>query len=171
MNMAPIQTMTDADQHLEWTLSFARGYQALGMLTAAEKELDRLPRRYRENIEVMGLRSQIFVARESWTELLEHSCRAVALFPDQPEFYIHAVTAFDMMDRPTEGRELWESAPASVRSSGLFHLHLARFEANHGKIDLAREHLESAFDLDPRLRNFAGLDPDFAAIICHLERN
>lgn len=171
MNKTTDRTMTEADHHLEWSLSFVRGYQELGMLAAAEKELDQLPAKYRDCAETMALRSQILVARRSWTELVEHSRRAVALFPNQPEFYIHAVTAFDMMDRPGEGREVWKSAPDSVRASGIFHLHVARFEANHGKIDSAQEHLVSAFDLDPRLRNLAGLDPDFAAILCHLERN
>jgi predicted Zn-dependent protease len=163
--------MKDADQGLAWGLSFAHGYQELGMLSAAERELNRLPAAFQDLPEAMTLRSQLLVARESWSELIEHSRRAVALFPDLPEFYMHAVTAFDMMDRPHEGREIWESAPDSVRSSGIFHLHLARFEANHGKLASAEEHLNSAFELDPRLRDLAGLDPDFAPIISHLERN
>jgi hypothetical protein len=46
-------------------------------------------------------------------ERFEHARRAVALFPEAPEFYVHAATACDMLGLHEEGRLVWQNAPES----------------------------------------------------------
>lgn len=150
---------------LDWALSFARGYLELGMVRQAEQELARLPTAMQDLPAVMSLRSHVLVARQRWGRVVAHARRAVRLFPESPEYYIHAATAFDMLGRRDEGRQVWASAPATVRTNGLAHLHVARFEARLGNVDAAREHLESALDLDPRLRSVVSSDPHLTAVL------
>lgn len=161
----------EPDPALVWGLSFAQGYLELGMLTAAGRELDRVSRKFGESAEVMSLRSHVLLARKLWPQVIEHARRAVKLFPDAPEYYVHAATAFDMLGLPAEGRQVWMSAPAEVRASGFFHLHIARFEAKLGNVASARSHLARAFDLDPKLRAVAGRDPNLAKLIAAIAKN
>lgn len=162
---------TPDDPALDWGLSFAQGYLELGMLHQAEQALDRLPAKYHEHPAVMSLRSHVLVARRRWRRVVAHAQHAVRKYPQAPEYYIHAATAFDMMGRREEGRRVWESAPDLVRTSGAFHLHVARFEARLGNIDAARDHLASALDLDPRLRTVAGRDPHLLPVLETLSAN
>jgi predicted Zn-dependent protease len=150
---------------LEWALSFARGYLELGMVRQAEQELDRLPPAMQDMPAVMSLRSHLLVARRRWRRVVAHARRAVRLFPESPEYYIHAATACDMLGQRAKGRQIWDSAPATVRTNGVAHLHVARFEARLGNVDAAREHLASAFDLDPRLRLVVSKDPHLAEVL------
>jgi len=156
---------------LEWALSFARGYLELGMLRQAEDELDRLPASGHDLPAVMSLRSHVLVARRRWRRVVDHARRAVRLFPESPEYYIHAATAFDMLGRRDESRRVWASAPDAVRTNGVAHLHVARFEARLGNVDAAREHLASALDLDPRLRSVVSRDPHLVAVLAMPSEN
>lgn len=154
-----------------WGLSFARGYLELGMIDKAARELDRLPPETHERPEVMSLRSHVLLARRQWAKVVEHARRAVALFPDEPEYYIHAATAYDMLGLHEEGRRVWQAAPESVRSSGFFHLHVARFEARLGNVVSARNHLARAIHLNPTLRSVARRDPSLAQVLLELSKN
>lgn len=165
MSATPILPETPDAATLEWALSFARGYLELGMVRQAEQELNRLPTAIQDLPSVMSLRSHLLVARRRWSRVVAHARRAVRLFPQAPEYYIHAATAFDMLGRRDEGRRVWNSAPDTVRTNGVFHLHVARFEARLGNVDAAREHLASALDLDPKLRSVASRDPHLTAVL------
>lgn len=167
---SPTPIMPD-EATLEWALSFARGYLELGMVRQAERELDHMPVGLQDLPAVMSLRSHVLVARRRWRRVVDHARRAVRLFPESPEYYIHAATAFDMLGRRDEGRRIWASAPDAVRTNGVAHLHVARFEARLGNVDAAREHLASAFDLDPRLRSVVSRDPHLNAVLAEPSRN
>lgn len=171
MNDTPKEAEAPEDPALEWSLSFARGYFELGMLGRAEAELKKIPAEKQELPDVMSLRSHLLVARGHWRRVVKHARRAVVLFPQAPEYYIHAATAFDMLGLPAEGRRVWQSAPDAVRSSGFFHLHVARFEARLGNVASARDHLAHAFTLDPELRFVARRDPSLAEIASGLAKN
>lgn len=162
---------TPLEVTLEWALSFARGYLELGMFTHAEAELRKLPTSAQELPAVMSLKSHLLVARRRWRRVVAHARRAVRLFPEAPEYYIHAATAFDMLGCREESRQVWESAPEVVRTNGVLHLHVARFEARLGNVDAAREHLASAIDLDPRLRSVASSDPHLVGVLDILSNN
>lgn len=171
MDATPNTPEIAPDPVLVWGLSFAQGYLELGMLSAADRELDRLAKEFGDSAEVMSLRSHVLLARKLWPQVIEHARRAVKRFPGAPEYYVHAATAFDMLGLPAEGRQVWLSAPAEVRASGFFHLHVARFEAKLGNVSSARSHLERAFDLDPKLRAVAGRDPNLARLIAAIAKN
>lgn len=156
---------------LEWALSFARGYLELGMVAQAERELRQLPASLQEAPEVMSLRSHLLVARRRWRRVVAHARRAVQMFPEAPEYYIHAATAFDMLGRRDESRRIWDSAPDTVRTNGVLHLHVARFEARLGNVDAARDHLASALDLDPALRSVASRDPHLTLVLAAHAKN
>jgi predicted Zn-dependent protease len=171
MNDTPHSSESPVDQALAWGLSFARGYLELGMVDKAARELEKLRPEHRDHPEVMSLRSHVLLAHRQWPKVVEHARRAVALFPEEPEYYVHAATAFDMLGLHEEGRRVWQNAPENVRSSGFFHLHVARFEARLGNVVCARDHLARAIRLDPTLRSVARRDPNLASVLSDLAKN
>jgi hypothetical protein len=76
-----------------------------------------------------------------------------------------------MLGLHEEGRQVWQNAPENVRSSGFFHLHVARFEARLGNVACARDHLLRAIHLDPTLRSVARRDPNLAPVLSDLAKN
>ncbi|HEX9785957.1 MAG TPA: hypothetical protein VGA56_24925 [Opitutaceae bacterium] len=161
----PTETDLRNQQRLAWGLSFANGYFELGMLGWAEKELTQLGAALQDKPEVLTMRLRILLTRKSWPHVIEAAERAVRLFPHIPEFYVHAAAAYDMIGQSESGRLLWQTAPDNVRSSGVLHLHVARFEASLGNISSAREHLKDAFRLEPALLAIAGKDPGLSKIL------
>lgn len=166
-----LNSSESSDHALNWGLSFARGYLELGMIDKAARELDQLPPAFAEHPEVMSLRSHVLLAHRQWPLVVEHTRRAVALFPDEPEYYVHAAAAFDMLGLHEEGQRVWQNAPDAVRRSGFFHLHVARFEARLGNVTCARDHLARAIHLDPTLRSVARRDPNLAQMLSGLAKN
>ncbi|BET65288.1 hypothetical protein ASA1KI_02060 [Opitutales bacterium ASA1] len=163
---ATATTTAFREQHrLAWGLSFARGYFELGMLDWATRELDRLGSAHQDRPEVLAMRVRILLARKHWPDVVEAARRAVRLFPHLPEFYVHAAAAYDMLGRKEDAHAMWQTAPENVRSSGVLHLHVARFEASLGNVDSAREHLRRAFSLEPALLALAGQDPTLAGLL------
>jgi tetratricopeptide (TPR) repeat protein len=156
---------------LRWGLSFAHGYFELGMLEKAEKELNRLGSQSQDLPEVMAMRLRVLLARRAWPRVIETARHAVRLFPNVPEFYVHAAAAYDMLGQGDQRRLLWQTAPEKVRTSGILHLHMARFEASLGNLDSAREHLRSALNLEPGLRAIAGNDPGLSGMISENAEN
>jgi lipopolysaccharide biosynthesis regulator YciM len=171
MPATPYSPEPPDDPALAWSLSFTRGYLELGMIGKAARELERIAAEHREHPEVMSLRSHVLLAHRQWPKVVEHARRAVALFPAAPEFYIHAATACDMLGLHEEGRLVWQNAPENVRSSGSFHLHVARIEARLGNVICARDHLARAIHLDPTLRSVARRDPNLAPVLSDLAKN
>lgn len=171
--MTPISHHVDFpnDSTLLWGLSFANGYFELGMLGRAEHELDVLAPSYQDGEEVMALRCRILMERKRWPQVIAQTRRALRLFPGVAEFYIHAAMAHDMLGQPAEARDVWRRAPEALRSSGFFHLHVARFEAQLGNVGSAQNHLASALQIDPTLRIVARHDPKLAALVAKLGLN
>ena len=161
----PASPQDAASASLAWALSFARGYLALGMLGPAERTLKDLSPLLHCHPEVMSLHSHLLIARRRWRKVVTHARHAVQLFPDAAEYYVHAATALDMLGRRAAGRKVWASAPPTVRANGTLHLYIARFEARLGNVDAARDHIASAFDLDPRLRAVVARDPQLTAVL------
>lgn len=171
MNDISSLSVPSDDYAFAWGLSFARGYLELGMIHQAARELEKIAPTHREHPEVMSLRSHVLLARHQWPKVVEHARRAVALFPEEPEYYVHAATACDMLGLYEEGQRVWQNAPENVRSSGFFHLHVARFEARLGNVACARDHLAQAIHLDPTLRSIARRDPNLASVLSDLAKN
>lgn len=165
MSQAPQFPDHSDDPTLRWGLSQAQGYFELGMLDKSEKELNRLGKEHQDNPLVMTLRVRVLLARKFWPRVIETAHHAVRLYPTLPEFYVHGAAAYDMIGEREMGREFWQSAPEVVRSSGVLHLHMARFEAGLGNVESAREHLHNALILEPGLRALAGKDPRLADML------
>jgi tetratricopeptide (TPR) repeat protein len=154
---------------LRWGLSFVRGYLELGMLAAAERDLERLGVRFRCNADVIELRVRVLLARSRWEKAAWLARSAAKVYPGVAEFYMLAARAYESLGRPDEAKAVWISAPSLFHVSGMFHFNLARFEAKLGNRRSAREHIALAIELDPSMQARAERDPGLRDILAETE--
>jgi hypothetical protein len=117
------------DQRLQWTVSFASGYLAFGMIREAARELASLETSDLCRSYVIDLRIRVMLARRHWRRAQNLARAAVCMFPDMLEFYGHAATASEARGDLVEAKRIWSSAPVLFHQSGYFHYRLAGYEA------------------------------------------
>lgn len=159
MELLPKVQPTAEAQALRWALSFVRGYIELGMLNAAEQELDKLQVPQRCHADVIELRVRILLGRERYERAAWLARSAAKVYPGVAEFYFYAAHAYESLDRPEDARAVWISAPTLFHVSGIFHFNLARVEVKLGNHDSARQHIALAIELDPAIEARAVKDP------------
>jgi len=159
MESQPTVQSTTESQALRWALSFVRGYIELGMLTAAEQELEKLAVRQRCHADVIELRVRILLGRKRYERAAWLARSAAKVYPGVAEFYFYAAHAYETLGRPADARAVWVSAPTLFHVSGVFHFNLARVEVKLGNQSLARQHIALAIELDPTIEERAAKDP------------
>jgi len=159
MELLPKVQPTAQDHALRWALSFVRGYIELGMLTAAEQELEKLQVPQRCHADVIELRVRILLGRERYERAAWLARSAAKVYPGVAEFYFYAAHAYENLDRPEDARAVWISAPTLFHVSGIFHFNLARVELKLGNHSSARQHIALAIELDPEIKARAAKDP------------
>ncbi len=152
-------------QSLKWALSFAQGYFELGMVAAANRELDGLSVRHRCYADVIELRARVMLARGRYAQAARLARSASKVYPGIAEFYVLASEAYEALGRPGEAKAVWESSPSLFHVSGVFHYNLARYEAQMGNSFSAREHIALAIELDPAYQHRASNDPGLRELL------
>lgn len=150
---------------LYWGLSYASGYFHLGMLEDASCELEQLGKALQKHPEVLSLKGLILLARKRWREVIEQCQFAHQLYPESPDFYIQAAYAYDKLNKPSEAREIWYSAPESVRTSLVYHYNIARCEARLGNREAALEHVRAVLTLAPEMVTTMSKDPNLKDLV------
>lgn len=169
MELLPKVQPTAEAQALRWSLSFVRGYIELGMLTAAEQELDKLQDTQRCHADVIELRVRILLGRERYERAAWLARSAAKVYPGVAEFYFYAAHAYESLDRPEDARAVWISAPTLFHVSGIFHFNLARVEVKLGNHTSARQHIALAIELDPTIEARAAKDPGLCQLLSPAE--
>ncbi|MEZ5278738.1 MAG: hypothetical protein R3F07_20320 [Opitutaceae bacterium] len=141
---------------LRWSLSFASGYLALGMVRDAARELGKLPLSEKCRSEVIDLRIQVMLARKQWKQAYRLACIAMRMFPGLIGFYRQAALACEARGNPAEAKRIWCSVPSLFHQSGFFHYKIAGYEAQLGNTDRAQEHIALALRLDPDIEKDLG---------------
>lgn len=146
---------------LRWALSFAHGYFELGMLSAAEREINQLSVRHRCYADVIELRVRILLRQKRFEKAAWLAKSAAKVYPGVSDFYELAGEAYEALGRPDEAKAVWVSAPSLFHVSGIFHYNIARFEVKLGNHLSAREHIALAIELDPDMLTRMEEDPGF----------
>jgi len=148
----------------ERTLLAAQGYSELSMFDDAIAELDALPEEATRVSTVIELRTVILMQAKRWKPALAVSrdlCRAE---PEKTTGFIHAAFCLHELGRTAEARDVLLAGPDVLHAEPTFHYNLACYECALGHLDLARMHLEKSIELDKKMRDFAKVDPDLAAL-------
>ena len=106
MNLPKSKPPTPKDQSLNWTVSFASGYLALGMIREASRELENLETSDLCRSDVIDLRIRVMVARRHWRRAQRMARAAMCMFPGMLEFYRHAATSSEARSDLVEAKRI-----------------------------------------------------------------
>jgi tetratricopeptide (TPR) repeat protein len=145
-------------------LNAAIGYLNLGMPDDAWNELEDIEAKDRARPEVLKLRVEVCRALESWETMAEVSNQLRKIEPDEvghPLNMSHAVRRFK---GEAEAADILSLALRRYYDDALVRYNLACYWCVIGRIEEAREMLETAFKKDQSLRELAETDEDLAAL-------
>lgn len=150
---------------LSRTTDAAVGYFELGMIEAALQELDKLPPAEQLEPEVLELRSVIHQHTGRWSEAAQAFGALCARRDAELEHFIGWGCCLYELGAHEEARAALLSAPETLRQNGLWHYHLACYEALTGRAVAARERIDRALRLDPCLRRMAEQNSNLAPLL------
>lgn len=150
---------TDGAMDLERHLVAADGYLDLGMPREALEELDGMGEWARGNPQALRLRVRAHLKLREWAEGMALASSAAKRYPQDGEFFLQWAYALHKARPGGSAQEVLDAAPEALRSSGLIHYNLARFEAQDGNIENARLYLQEACRLNPAVVFDARRDP------------
>jgi tetratricopeptide (TPR) repeat protein len=149
----------DETADLERHLVAADAYLDLGMPRDALEELDAIGEAGRRDAQAMRLRVRAHLRLREWTEGMALASSAARRYPQDGEFFLQWAYALHKARPGGSAQEVLDAAPEPLRSSGLIHYNLARFEAQDGNIENARLYLQEACRLNPAVVFDARRDP------------
>ena len=149
-----------ADTHR--SLQAAEGYVYLDLYREALKELEQLDRHEQDDRDVMIARIRILLHLQRWKKAAMLSSRGEMLFSDEDEFTVQRAFALHKLDKGEEAARVLLQAPEWIRRTGILHYNLACYEARWGNLQVARQCVQTAIQLNSAIKKNARQDPDLA---------
>lgn len=143
----------------------ANGYIGLGMTSEASDELESIEGEDRLSLEVMIVRSELYMQAKNWDLLVAVAREVVRCNPDSEKGWIDWAYALRELNRVKEAKAvLLEAEPRHGKSCGGLHYSLACYHCLLGELPEARERLRTACKMDKQWKAAALDDPDIEAI-------
>jgi hypothetical protein len=145
-------------------LNAAIGYLGLGMAQEALGELEEIEAKDRARPEVMKVRVEVCRALESWEMMAEVSNHLRKIEPDDVGHPLNMSYAVRRFKGEAEAAEILSLALRHYYDDALVRYNLACYWCVMGRVEEAREMLETACKKDGSLRELAETDEDLAGL-------
>lgn len=146
-------------------LEYASGYLGLGMLAAAEKELDLIEGEAAESRAVLRLRVELYHETKHWKRLAKAGAALARVAADDEQGWISWAYALRELNRVDEAQDVLRRAePRHGKASAVLHYNLACYACLLGDRDEAKRRLALACEMDAEFRESAREDPDLEAM-------
>jgi len=166
--------MSDADFQLAHTLNAVLGWLELGNTTEARSELESLPAKYDNNIEVLDLRWLLHARESNWEAALKIADRLVQLDPESPSGWLHRGYALRRVPNGglQQASEVLEHAFNKFPKETTIPYNLACYACQMGNLDQARHWLVEALKrgTKPSLKAMALADSDLESLWPEIQR-
>lgn len=146
--------------NLSWRLSHARGYLALGMLSAAEAELDAIDAADAAQPEVQALRVALLHEQQDWPRLQRLARDLVRLQPAEPGWWVSLAFATRRAESLEQARAILLEAEPQHGGEAIIQFNLGCYAAQLGALDEARSRVLRAIATSEDFREIARHDPD-----------
>lgn len=141
-------------------LRYAEGYLALGMHRDAAEALAEITGAEFGCLPVLAMRAAVFQELADWPQAAEAATCLCERAPDDAGHWIRRAYAVRRARNIEEAREILLDAMARHPEEATIRFNLACYEAQLGRLDLARAHLAEACRLDPNFTAASAKDPD-----------
>jgi Tfp pilus assembly protein PilF len=145
-------------------LNAAVGYLNLGMPMDAWNELEDIDAKDRARPEVFKVRVEVCRALEKWEMMAEVSNHLRKIEPDEVGHSLNMAYAVRRFRGESEAADILSLALRRYYDDALVRYNLACYWCVMGRVEEAREMLETAFKKDSSLRELAETDEDLAAL-------
>lgn len=146
------------------------GYVELQMYSEANDELENLPAELKAHHSVLLARLDLLMEMSRWEAGVILGESLCILWPNEFEFWFRTGYCLHVLKRTQEAKDTLLAAPATIRSTAVFHYNLACYEAQLGNLDAAKQLLKTSCVLDAKHKTEALDDPDLAPIWDSLEK-
>jgi tetratricopeptide (TPR) repeat protein len=147
-------------------LGYVRGYIALGLVTEATEELEKINEGDREAFEVLAVRVELLVAAKQWELVLKVAQPLCEVSPENVGAWIAWASALCQLQRVKEAEEvLLKAEPLHGGKSADLHYNLARYACLQGFHEEAEKHLIKACKMDKRFDGQWLREPDLAGLL------
>ena len=141
------------------------GWLELGLPGEALVELAPLPWRIQIRRPVLELRLAAEMSHEAWNRASETARMLCLRFPTEPRFFLNAAFCLHETGDTLEACRWLLRGPKALFGDPVFHYNLACYLNVMGQATRARGHLETAFRMEPGLREEADQDEDLAGLM------
>lgn len=145
-------------------LNAALGYLELGMAQEAWNELEEIEAKDRARPEVLKVRIEVCRALESWELMAEISNHLRKIEPDEVGHPLNMAYATRRFKSEAEAADILSLSLRRYYDDALVRYNLACYWCVMGRVEEARDMLETAFKKDKSLRELAETDEDLAAL-------
>jgi len=145
-------------------LNAAIGYLGLGMPEDAWNALEEVEAKDRAHPLVLKMRVEVCRALEKWETMAELSNHLRTIEPDEVGHHLNMSYAVRRFRGEPEAADILSFALCRYYDDALVRYNLACYWCVMGRVEEAREMLETAFKKDKSLRELAETDEDLAAL-------
>ena len=145
-------------------LQAAEGYVYLGLYREALRELDTIPASEQEESDVMVARIRILLHLGRWLNAVRLSSRGAAIHKEEDEFTVQHAFALHQLDKGEEAARVLLEAPEWLRKTGILHYNLGCYEARWGNLQIARQCVATAIEINSAIQKNARQDPDLSSL-------
>ena len=145
-------------------LQAAQGYLELGLPREAAAELDEIEPAQSADWRVRVLRVDAYQKLGEWARLETVARQLCEQRPDEAQWLISLAYAVRRTRSVAAACSVLAEAVERFPSEPIIHFNLACYEAQLGRLDLARSRLAEAVRLEPACRQMALAEPDLAAL-------
>lgn len=135
------------------------GYLQLNMPQEALEELSELPEKCGLHPDILHFKLRVLLSLRRWESAFRISEQAIEIHPSRPDFYFMQACALDQSGHPLQAKEALLCTPTLFHDTDVFHLNLARLEAELGNRDKACRHIHRAMELNKDVRSYIQIDP------------
>jgi Flp pilus assembly protein TadD len=145
-------------------LRYAEGYLALGMTRDAAEALAEIAPDEADALPVLAMRAAVFHELADWPRAAVAATRLCERSPGDAAHWVQRAYAVRRAEGLETAREILLEARGRHPADPTIRFNLACYEAQLGRLELAREHLAEACRLDPAYAEMAKTDPDLAPL-------
>ncbi|MDR4505668.1 MAG: hypothetical protein MRK01_12925 [Candidatus Scalindua sp.] len=149
---------------IEKMLMAADGYLDLKMYAEARKELQQVPKGYRNNSVYLWLMNRLSVDTEDWEMAVTISRTLWETQPDLVDTWVAYAYAVRRHEKITDARRILLQAIERFSEDAIIPYNLACYECQLGNIEKAKIYLKRAISLDTNFRTIAIKDEDLITL-------
>lgn len=157
---APEPNRPPLPDEVAWTLERVDGFLDLCMLDRARRELASVPEVWRDDDRVMRMRLRLAIEAQDWPEAAQLARRLADREPEEPLYWIQWAYAARRCESIESAHGILREAREKFPKTAMIPFNLACYECRLGRLAEARTFLQTAFELNPALRDLAAEDDD-----------